>query len=200
MNMPQMNPAVAGGPVGGGMGMMNTGSPAMQVNNPGLSPEAIKAQLNTYIYEYFLKLGHFDIARSLLSEKGFEIRTKAPVKPSPGRRKENEVNGVDADSMDTDAKDEIPDDLPRPSHAGDANTSGSGFLYEWFSIFSDLFAAHQKKGGQGGNMGAAAQYLMQHQVCHCHHSFTFRPSLNLFRICNACEKTSRTKTLAVVLE
>jgi hypothetical protein len=147
MNMAGMNPAVmaAGGPVGGGMIMMNNGSPATQVN-VGNSPEQVKAQLNTYIYEYFLKLGHYDIARSLLREEKFELRTKPPVKQSPGRRKDAEVNGVDGDSI----------------------TPGVGFLFEWFSIFSDLFTAHRSskmQGGQGGNMGTAAQYLMQHQVC-----------------------------------
>lgn len=147
--------------------MMNNGSPAMQVNS-STSPEQVKAQLNTYIYEYFLKLGHFDIARSLLREEKFEIRTKPPVKQSPGRRKDAEVNGVDGDTMDTDAKDDIPDDLPRPMHLADASTPGIGFLFEWFSIFTDLFTAHQRsskmQGGPGGNIGTAAQYLVQHQV------------------------------------
>ncbi|KIW15487.1 hypothetical protein PV08_05533 [Exophiala spinifera] len=163
--MAGMNPpAVAGGPVGGGM-MMNNGSPAMQVNTSP-SPDQVKAQLNTYIYEYFLKLGLYDHARRLVSEDKFEIRTKPAVKQSPGRRKDAEVNGVDSDAMDTDVKDDIPDDLPRPMHAAE-NTPGIGFLFEWFSIFSDLFTAHQRsskmQGGQGANMGAAAQYLMQHQ-------------------------------------
>jgi hypothetical protein len=146
--------------------MMNNGSPAMGLNTT--SPEQMKAQLNTYIYEYLLKTGHFEIARTLLREEKFEIRTRPPVKQSPGRRKDAEVNGVDGDAMDTDVKDDIPDDLPRPMHLGDTNTPGIGFLYEWFSIFSDLFAAHQRsskqQGAQGGNMGPAAQYLMQHQV------------------------------------
>ncbi|EXJ92567.1 hypothetical protein A1O3_01119 [Capronia epimyces CBS 606.96] len=170
MNMASMNPsAVAGGPVGGGMSMMNNGSPATQANNNNgnTSPEQVKAQLNTYIYEYFIKLGHYDIARSLLREDKFEIRTRPPVKQSPGRRKDVEVNGVDGDSMDTDVKEDIPDDLPRPMHVGEANTPGIGFLYEWFSIFSDLFTAHQRsskmQSGQAQTMNAAAQYLIQHQ-------------------------------------
>ncbi|EXJ70304.1 uncharacterized protein A1O5_06372 [Cladophialophora psammophila CBS 110553] len=167
MNMTGMNPAAMapGGPVGGGMIMMNNGSPATQVNMSS-SPEQLKAQLNTYIYEYFLKLGHYDLARSLLREEKFEVRTKPPVKQSPGRRKDVEVNGVDGDAMDTDVKDDIPEDLPRPMHVTDANTPGIGFLFEWFSIFSDLFTAHRSskmQGGQGGNMGPAAQYLIQHQ-------------------------------------
>lgn len=171
MNMAGMNPAaVAGGPVGGGMSIMNNGSPATQANNNNgsSSPDQVKAQLNTYIYEYFLKLGHYEIARSLLREEKFEIRTKPPIKQSPGRRKDAEVNGVDGDAMDTDVKDDIPDDLPRPMHVGDANTPGIGFLFEWFSIFSDLFTAHQRsskmQSGQAQALGPAAQYLIQHQV------------------------------------
>lgn len=148
--------------------MMNNGSPATQANQNN-SPEQVKAQLNTYIYEYFLKLGHYDIARSLLREDKFEIRTKAPVKQSPGRRKDAEVNGVDGDAMDTDIKDDIPDDLPRPMHVGEAQTPGVGFLFEWFSIFSDLFTAHRASKHQGGMGGPAAQYLIQHQVrYYCH--------------------------------
>jgi hypothetical protein len=158
----------AGGPVGGGMMMMNNGSPATQVNNVGNSPDQIKAQLNTYIYEYFLKLGMYKVAKDLLREEKFEIRVKPPVKQSPGRRKDAEVNGVDGDAMDTDMKDELPADIPLPMHVGEFNTPGIGFLFEWFSIFSDLFTAHRSnkmQGGQApGGMGTAAQYLMQHQV------------------------------------
>ncbi len=146
--------------------MMNNGSPATQ-GTGGSAPEQMKSQLNTYIYEYFLTFGHYEIRRSLLREEKFELRTKPPIKQSPGRRKDVEVNGVDGDAMDTDIKDDIPDDLPRPMHLGEGSTPGAGFLFEWFSIFSDLFAAHRSSkmpGGQGGNMGTAAQYLMQHQV------------------------------------
>ncbi|EHY54496.1 hypothetical protein HRR83_004382 [Exophiala dermatitidis] len=168
--MAGMNPAAAaGGPVGSGMNMMNNGSPATQANNNGgsHSPDQVKMQLNTYIYEYFLRLGHYDIARSLLREEKFELRTRPPIKQSPGRRKDPEVNGVDGDAMDTDAKDDIPDDLPRPMHFGDNNSPGIGFLFEWFSVFSDLFAAHQRsskmQSGQAQALGPAAQYLIQHQ-------------------------------------
>ena len=150
--------------------MMNNGSPATQPTSGSMSPEQLRAHLNTYIYEYFLKLGHYDIARSLLREDKFEIRTKPPVKQSPGRRKDTEVNGVDADAMDTDVKDDIPDDLPRPFTGEAASTPGIGFLYEWFSIFSDLYTAHSRssklQSGQPGNMGPAAQYLLQHHVRH----------------------------------
>jgi len=139
----------------------NNGSPAMQMNAEA-SPEQVKARLNTYIYEYFLKLGHFDIARSLLREDKFEIKTKPPIKQSPGRRKDGEVNGVDGDGMEMDIKDDIPDDLPRPFYMQE-NAPGSGFLLDWFSIFSDLFSAYQNK-IPGGNTTEVGRYLLHHQV------------------------------------
>lgn len=141
--------------------MMNNGSPAIQPNTN--TPDQLRAMLNTYVYEYFLKSGHFEIARALVREDKFEIRTKPPVKQSPGRRKDGEVNGVDGDGMDLDQKDDIPDDLPRPIQE---SSPGNGFLFEWFSIFSDLYSAHRSSHKmQAGNVGPAAQYLMQHQVC-----------------------------------
>ncbi len=193
MNMAGMNPAVMapGGPVGGGMIMMNNGSPATQASL-GRGSEDIKSSLNTYIYEYFLKLGYYDIARSLLREEKLQLRTVP--KASPSRRKDVEVNGVDGDAMDTDIKDDIPDDIPRPQHF--EASAGAGFLFEWFSIFSDLFTAHRSgkmQGGQGG-MGTAAQYLMQHQVCYCFSSWLIS-MLTCCRICNECERTNRIKTL-----
>ena len=161
MNMAGMNPAVAGGPVGGNMMMMNNGSPAMpQVLDP--SPEAIKEQLNTYIYEYLVRAGLPDVARTLLQKQDlFKIRTD---KGSPNNRKNAEVNGMDPDAMDMDMKGDFPDDLPRPQvpPIGGPN----GFLFEWFSMFNDLYSAHSKRGKmQGGaGMGPAAQYLMHTQV------------------------------------
>ena len=161
MNMAGMNPAAAGGPVGGNMMMMNNGSPAMpQGIEP--SPEFTKETLNTYIYEYLVKSGLSDVARTLLQKQDlFKIRTD---KGSPNIRKNGEVNGVDPDAMDMDLKMDFPDDLPRPQvpPIGGPN----GFLFEWFSTFSDLYQAHSKRpkmqGGAG--MNQAAQYLMHTQV------------------------------------
>lgn len=151
-----MNPA-AGGPVGGGMIMMNNGgSPAVHVN-PERNTEHTKQMLNTYVYEYMLKLRCYDIARLLVKDEKFDFRQ------SPNHRKDGEVNGVDVDSMDTDGKDDVPDDLPRPA-TGDTQSQGNGFLFEWFSVFSDLFAAHRQP-NKSGNPTPAMQYLIQHQVC-----------------------------------
>ena len=152
-----MNP-MAGGPVGGMM-MMNSGGPGTPPNDKSM--EAQRAHLNTYIYEYFLKLGKFEVARMLVKDNSFEIRMKPSVKQSPGRRKDAEVNGVDGDRLDVevDMKDELPDDLPRPHLPNEGQ--GQGFLLDWFCIFSDLFSAQRNK----GDMTPARQYLVQTQVC-----------------------------------
>lgn len=155
--MATVNPAAAGGPVGGNMMMMGAdGMPNMQVS---AEAEETRIRFNTYIYEYVLRLGLHDAARALSqSQDKFKIKTKA--KQSPGRRKDGEANGVDGDAMDVD-KFDIPDDLPMP----DVHTppgQGEGFLVEWFGIFNDLFLAASKPKQMG--VTPAHQYLMHAQV------------------------------------
>lgn len=155
--MAAVNPAATGGPVGGGNAMMMMGG--VDANMPAIAgSEETKVRLNTYIYEYVLKLGLHDAARALNSQQDkFKIDSKP--KQSPGRRKDGEANGVDSDAMDVD-KFDIPNDLPLPNI--DMSPQGEGFLIEWFSIFSDLFAASSKS-KQGVN-NPATQYLMTAQV------------------------------------
>ena len=153
-----MNP-VAGGPVGGGMMMMNNGSsPAVNAGMNNHDP--IKKNLNAYIYDYLLKHGHYDVARAAAQDSKFEFPQDTK---SPGRRKNGEMNG-DGGDIEMDFKDDAPTDLPRPNNwDGTDNTS---FLIEWFSIFSDLFAAHRGSQKQGGTLNAAAaQYLIHEKVC-----------------------------------
>lgn len=149
MNMAAMNPA-AGGPVGGGMPMMNAATPNMNMPD---SNENLKVSLNTHIYDYFLKNGYHDCARALVREEKIHLNT-SNTKQSPGRQ----VNGVD--DMDTD-KTDIPDDLPRPKIPETSN--GSSFLFDWYCLFSDMFNASRAKGKPGG-MSAIKQYLMQTEV------------------------------------
>lgn len=138
--------------------MINNGSPAVSAGNN--TQDNLRLSLNTYIYEYLLKHGHYDIARTMANDGRFEMKTGP--KQSPGRRKDVEING-DGD-MDMDGKDDIPDDIPRP--ATWESGQGNGFLFEWYSIFQDLFLAHRMNGNKmnGANMNPAAQYLLQHQV------------------------------------
>jgi hypothetical protein len=160
MNVTGMNPG-AGGPVGG-VPMMNNGSTAPRndgnVNN---IPETMINNLNTYIYDYFLKRGYHECARALVKDESIKLNTEPPTKTSPGHRRED-MNGVEGDAMMTDSKDgdkmKIPDDLPRPNLASESQQSS--FLLDWFSLFWDFFWAQRKK----GNSNDVRQYLQHTQV------------------------------------
>jgi len=155
VNMANMaNMGAMGGPVGASMGMVNNGA----IAHPGgprqiPNPENNRMQLNSYIYEYFVRFEMYDCARAMLA-------SNQPIKTEP--RKQNE-NGIDGDQMDTDSKDDMdskrPDDLPAPSVASGA--PDSCFLMDWFNLFWDMFNA-QKGMGSGGPV---TQYVNHTQVC-----------------------------------
>lgn len=159
-NMANMNPM--GGPVGGApIPMMNNGAQAaaaaaaasarqQQVNDNQ------RGVLNTYIYEYFIRYGMFECARSLLS-------SDQPVNVNKeGGKGGNSVNGVGDDTMDTDTKGDLdsklPEDLPPPKLPMPA--SDTSFLYEWFCLFWDIYNAQRAKGGNGN----VNQYVAHTQV------------------------------------
>ncbi|KAM0467251.1 hypothetical protein ACHAP7_012135 [Fusarium lateritium] len=154
VNMANMNPM--GGPVGG--------APMPMMNNGAMNPQAAAAAaaasrqhqandnqrsvLNTYIYEYFIRMGMYDCARSLLSSD----QQVNVLKDGANRRRDengNLINGVGEDPMDTDSKDDIdsklPEDLPPPKLPMPA--SDTSFLYEWFSVFWDIYYAQRAKSG-----------------------------------------------------
>lgn len=160
-----MNPM--GGPVGG--------APMPMMNNIAANPQAIAAAaaarqqqindnqrgvLNTYIYEYFIRYGMYDCARSLLSSD----QQVNVAKDGANRRRDeggNAINGAD-DPMETDSKDDLdgklPDDLPPPKLPMPA--SDTSFLYEWFCLFWDIYNAQRAKGGNG----TVNQYVSHTQV------------------------------------
>lgn len=150
--MANMNPM--GGPVGTApMPMMNNGAVNAQAAAAARQQQqgTDRGVLNTYIYDYFLRYGMYDCARTLLaSEQPINIKDK------------NAVNGDDA--MDTDSKDDIdsknPEDLPAPKLP--MPNSESSFLYEWFCLFWDIYNAQRTK---GSNNGSVNQYVMHTQVC-----------------------------------
>lgn len=159
--MANMNPM--GGPVGGApMPMMNNGAGMPQ---PGSAAAARQQQqlndnqrgvLNTYIYEYFLRYGMHDCARSLLaSDQQVNVSRD-------GSKSGNAVNGTGDDAMDTDSKEgidsKLPDDLPPPKLPMPA--SDTSFLYEWFCLFWDIYNAQRAKGGNG----TVNQYVAHTQV------------------------------------
>lgn len=161
-----MNPM--GGPVGAGpMPMMNNvaGNPqaAAAAAAAARQQQMIDNQrgvLNTYIYEYFIRYGMFECARSLLSSD----QQVNVLKDGVNRRRDdggNVVNGAD-DPMDTDSKSDLdgklPDDLPPPKLPMPA--SDTSFLYEWFCLFWDIYNAQRAKGGNGN----VNQYVSHTQV------------------------------------
>ncbi|KAJ6018130.1 LisH dimerization motif subgroup [Penicillium sp. IBT 35674x] len=153
-----MNPGMAG-PVGG-VPMMNNGSTAPRNDGTMNIPEHMINNLNTYIYDYFLKRGYHDCARALIQDENIKLNTESGVKTSPGNRRDD-VNGIDSDAMMTDGKDgekiKIPDDLPRPNLHSESLQSS--FLLDWFSLFWDFFWAQRKK----GNSQEVRQYLQHTQ-------------------------------------
>lgn len=174
VNMGGLN--AMGGPVGGGMPMMNSGAPGGVLRPPMPVNDNQRQQLNTYIYEYFIRNGMFDCARSLLSS-GQPLKV---IKDSPGRRRDESGNGLGngtgddgGDGADGDAKDDMdskrPDDLPAPDVPRECPESC--FLYEWWCLFWDMFNAQRGK-GEGRNV---MQYVNHTQVCpplicYCHRS------------------------------
>lgn len=160
MNMAGVNPV--GGPVGGGMPMMNNGNPnqprTISVSVP--QETSMTGLLNTYIYDYFIRNDMFDCARVLLQSNA-NVGTQAKHKTSPGRRRDadgNLVNGIDDNSMDTDVKEEMdskrPDDLPPPMLPTDCPNA---FLHDWWSLFWDMFGAQRNK-NKGGDTYAYVQH------------------------------------------
>lgn len=121
-----------------------------------------RSQLNTYIYEYFLRNEMYDCARALIqSEQPINV-----LKNSPGRRRDNGGNaldnGVSPDPMDNESKDDLdskrPDDLPAPNLPKEIPESC--FLMEWWCLFWDMFNAQRGK-GEGRSV---SQYVAHTQV------------------------------------
>lgn len=136
-----------GGPVGGQQ-MMNTGTPG---NAPSNATESNRLKLNTYIYDYFLKNEHYDLAR-LLHER-------VDIEPAPQQKQSPNQRMVNGGSMDGDNKEEAsnkPSDLPLPNVP---TASDGSFLWDWWCQFWDCFQAQRGRGS-----AATKQYLSHVQV------------------------------------
>lgn len=190
MNVAGMNPG-AGGPVGG-IPMMNNGStaPRSDPNGQNLQGDNVM-QLNTYIYDYFLKRGYHECARALIQDESFTMSTSPASKSTPSHRRDGEMNGVDGDAMATDSKDDvnkprIPDDFPRPNippGPGGGDVQQTPFLLDWFNLFWDIFLAQRKRSKNPDAM----HYVQQTQVCpYIHNSLVKRLfSLTVIILINA---------------
>jgi len=161
-NVNMANMAAMGGPVGAPMAMMNNSAPAAQgVPRQAAANDAQRPLFNTYIYEYFLRYEMYDCARALLSQGDANVK----VSKDDGRRDENGNllgNGLGGDPMETDSKDDMdskrPSDLPAPMLP--MPLPDSCFLFEWFSLFWDVFNAQKGKGANG----PVNQYVAHTQV------------------------------------
>lgn len=169
------------------MVVMNNGGVGTPSSNA--SQDNMKMNLNTYIYEYFLKLGHYELARELHKNDKFEFHIDTDIKQSPGRKSGGLMNG---DAMDMDGNSNIPDDLPRPGLQSDA--LGMGFLFDWFCLFNDMFHAQRQK---NTDPSMARQYINQTQVgIDCEPQ---RPILTCCRANNVSGKTSRMRSCLVMV-
>ncbi|KAK8116640.1 Som1 protein [Apiospora kogelbergensis] len=158
-NVNMANMGAMGGPVGGAPipMAMNNGNGALPAQPMQGNDRNHRCMLNTYIYDYFMKEGMYDCARSLL-------RTDQPLnvsKDSPGSRRDengNALNGVSDDSMEIDHKHDVDSkDLPTPLIA----SSETCFLYEWFGLFWDMHLAQRNR---GNNNMQVSQYINHTQT------------------------------------
>jgi hypothetical protein len=139
-----------GGPVGGGMPMMNNGASGGGARPTMPMSDSQRSQLNTYIYDYFLRNGMFDCARALHQSESVKV-----IKDSAGQ------NGAD-DGEDPEAKDDMdkqrPADLPQADVPRECPESC--FLYEWWCLFWDMFNAQRGK----SQSSQVLQYVNHTQV------------------------------------
>jgi len=162
-NMAVMN--AAGGAVGPAPGMNQAGGRAQA----HFEPDEQK-RLNTYIYDYLLKLEKFELARTFYQECHILVKQE----PSPSRG----VNGVDG--MDADSKDSVlkrPTDLPVPEVPGLSDNT-TCFLYDWWCQFWDVYGAKTKMGPTKAT-AATMEYLQYNYVSDCSY-LTFVRLLGLF--------------------
>lgn len=180
----------------GGMPLMNNGSNGgmsrADVDPEGTQAYEMKAKLNTYIYEYFLKNELYECARAIK-------QSQVPIwldttKSSPGRRRDGDINGVDDNSMDTDSKDDLdskrPDDLPPPKVP--SNVTANSFLLDWFQLFWDHYGAQRKFKNATSQ---AVQYVQNTQVGQCESSLASSAAANSILSSNKrdCVKSSSNK-------
>jgi hypothetical protein len=99
-------------------------------------------QLNTYIYDYFLRNGHLGLARAML-----EADLKVVLEQ---RSPNNKTNGIES----LESKEDFPPaQIPR-SHPCD-----NSFLLDWWSQFWDMWTANR-----GNSNKHTAQYIQHTRV------------------------------------
>jgi hypothetical protein len=135
--------ANAGGPVDGTpmMGQRPLPNPNGTANDP-------PNQLNTYIYDYFVRNGYHKAAKSMIES---EVPLNLKGKPSPSSRNVNGINAPDGEGGDR---------LPEPALPATQAVDNS-FLMDWWCQFWDVFSAQRNK---GGGTAKAIQYSQATRV------------------------------------
>ncbi|QIW98044.1 hypothetical protein AMS68_003562 [Peltaster fructicola] len=103
--------------------------------NPNSDPSEYVKRLNTYIYDYFVRNGHYDCARVMIKDS---LPIGLHSKSSPGQR---QANGLDDMDLENDVN--RPPDLPLT----DLPAAGGHFLEDWWFQFWDVF--YSRRSGQG---------------------------------------------------
>lgn len=100
-------------------------------------PTDPREQLNTYIYDYFLRNSHFKLARAMLdSSDTVKMSTDPPQKLSPSNR----PNGAEA--LDQDGAEGFPSPQVPPNQMAD-----NSFLLDWWVQFWDIYQATKMRTG-----------------------------------------------------
>ncbi|KAF1354433.1 hypothetical protein EJ07DRAFT_133008 [Lizonia empirigonia] len=130
-----------GGPVNGTPIMANMSMPVPPPARPVMDP---REQLNTYIYDYFLRNNHNRLARAMV-ECDMKMSTSPPQKPSPSSK----PNGIDA--IDDDSSSGLPLPLLPKNQMAD-----NSFLLDWWVQFWDIYQATKDR---SGTPSKGAQYI-----------------------------------------
>lgn len=169
VNMAGMNMASTGG-----MPMMNNGAPG----RPALGPEGDKRTLlNTYIYDYFIRMEMFDCARALC---------QADTTIKMIKSEHSGENAEDQSMKEEDNK--RPADLPRVDLPRECPESC--FLLEWWGLFWDMFNASRSKTGTASNIVQYVKHTQVHNLYAFDHwkltdsSPNLEPTMNSSRQCS----------------
>lgn len=153
----QMAMNANGGPVNGTPIMANMSMPVPPPQRPVMDP---REQLNTYIYDYFLRNNHNRLARAMV-ECDMKMSTSPPQKPSPSSK----PNGIDA--MDDDSSSGLPLPLLPKNQMAD-----NSFLLDWWVQFWDIYQATKDR---SGTPSKGAQYITHTRVSILDDSTASRP-------------------------
>ena len=135
-----------GGPVNGTPVMANMNMPGPPQQRSAMDP---REQLNTYIYDYFLRNNHTRLARAMV-ECDMKMSTTPPTKSSPNQK----PNGMDS------MEDDSINGLPLPSLPKNQMADNS-FLLDWWVQFWDIYQATKDRSGQPSK---GAQYIQHTRV------------------------------------